>query len=320
MIWRIYTQERRQLGRLPVTDARLVGPYLLGFHLPNVARVKGVWERSLQRGLTLPQGPGSISIIDMGAGTGAASLATFEALRSLAAEEHFEFELIDRSRHLVQCAANLAKRLAPKAKVKSLTKALNDPQTDHLLAKWFHRSVRLNILCLGYVWNELSPHPRARGHLLETLNAWSQCESPTWLLITEPAAEEGAKKALELRDLLVRMGWQAMYPCLQSNSCPMSAQNRDWCYSELPFKKPPEQVEVEKILGVSRATLGSAAYLFLNGKAAKGIKPLGSQFRTLVGRPTGSSGETILMLCDGLNLDRKSGQTKLSKGELWEIK
>ncbi|MGE0764312.1 MAG: small ribosomal subunit Rsm22 family protein [Bdellovibrionales bacterium] len=311
LIWQIYTQQRRELGRLPFTDARLVGPYLLGFHLPNVARFLGLLQRSLNRGLALPQGPGPIRVIDLGAGTGAGSQAVFLALRSQAEEKDFEFELVDRSRHLVQAAQQMLEELAPKAKAQSLSKALDDPQTNHLMQRWQSRPARLNILCLGYVWNELSSNPRLRGHLLETLHSWAQLETPTWLLLTEPAAEASARGALRLREILIDMDWQILYPCLKTDRCPMGSDGRDWCYSEFEFKKPELQLEIEKILKVSRATLGSAAYTMINLSAVKACGPRPKDQLTVVGRPPSQ-----LLLCDGSELQKQNSAAQLSKGEL----
>lgn len=318
LIWQVYTQDRKVLGRLPFTDVRLVAPYLMGFHLTNVARFVGLIDRALQRGLGLPPaGHGPVRVIDLGSGTGAASQAAYLTLNKLLDDKEFEFQLIDRSRHLVQCGEQMLQEMAPTATVRTLAKPLNDPKSDFLINKWLSKPSRLNILCMGYVWNELSPNPRLRGHLLEMMYAFSRNESPAWLFLSEPAAEQSARSTLRLRESLVDMGWQAIYPCLKSVQCPMGPDGRDWCYSEFEAKKATTQIEIEKILQVSRSTLGTAAYALVNPAAAKYFKSTASGRRTVVGRPIGENNGAELLLCNGSEIDRKPSTDKVNKGDLW---
>ncbi len=299
-IWQSYTRQVGGIGRLPLTDASFVAPYLIGFHLSNWARVYGTFIRAQSRGLKLPTGPGPVRLIDLGCGTGAASQGALIALSSPKGDIDFELELIDRSRYLIEAAKSFVNELWPKTQTRSLNKSLEHEATHKLHRVWQSRPARLNVLLMSYVWNELSSNPRTQSRIISQLHSWSMCKVPTWLVVNEPAAEAGARKAIALRDHLVEEGWGLAYPCPSANFCPMTSAGRDWCYSEFTMSKSPEQLATEKILGVSREVMGSASYIFLNPAAAKAYTKTKNE-SVVVGFPR--EGERQLLLtCDGEKL------------------
>lgn len=301
-LWKAYTKERTDLGRLRLTDARLVAPYLLGFHLSNWAKTAGVFQRSFAKDLTIPKGTGPIRIIDLGCGTGAAAQAAWWALHHHEKNLPLQIELVDRSRHLVQSGQNQILELAPKADVRTLAKALDHPIAKKVHDQWIQQSgLRLNVILLSYVWNELRKNPRGQQYLGSQLRRWSSSAVPAWLCVVEPATEVSARGAMELRDHLVQSGWQAIYPCPTSHRCPMGSRGRDWCYSEFSFEKSNSMSQVDKILGVSRNIMGAAGYLFVNPAAISKMAPLKVR-PVVVGHPTGASASTLI--CDGQRIDR----------------
>lgn len=316
VVWETYTQKRKSLGRLPFTDVKLVAPYLLGFHMGNWARMAGLISRSLSRGLQLPDGEGPIRILDLGCGTGAGSLAALYHLQKMAPGAQLQFELVDRSRHLLEAAEEMLKSLEKTAQVRTLNKSLDDQQTQVIFSKWLQKPARLNIVLLGYVWNEFSNLPRMRQLLKQNLQKWSQSSTPTWLFITDPAAEASAKEGQNLRADLIDLGWNSCYPCLNSNACPMIAEGRDWCYSEFEYEKPYQQIEIEKKLKISRLTLGSAAYGFIN-KASRATTPLENKDRiVVVGRPTQDRHQLGLLMCNGSEIIKTGSKNPHLRGLL----
>lgn len=311
-IWQSYTRQVGGIGRLPLTDASFVAPYLIGFHLSNWARVYGTIVRAQARGLNLPKGNGPIRLIDLGCGSGAASQGLLAALSTAEWEAKFELELVDRSRYLIDAAKSFVAELWPTTQVRSLNKSLEHEATHKLHRIWQGRPARLNVLLMSYVWNELSSNPRTQSRILSQLDGWARCKTPTWLVINEPAAEVGARRAIALRDHLVDEGWGIAYPCPSSNFCPMTSSGRDWCYSEFSMTKSAEQLAAEKLLGVSREVMGSASYVFLNPSAR--IEP-DRQKSVVVGFPR-DGGKQLVLTCDGDKLLKERSNQSPLRGSL----
>lgn len=307
-LWRSYNGERSSLGRTPVTDVRIVAPYLLGFHLSNLSRVIGLLERAQLRGLKISSNTQKVQVIDLGCGTGAATLGLIEQLKLQSLE--LKIELIDRSRHLLKCAEEQISQLAPKCKVRTLQREITEPQALQLHSKWQAQKVDLSVLMISYVWNELAAHPRKRALLYEALMSWVRCEHPTWIVVTEPSNEESAQSTLQLRNYLCEDGWQIVYPCPSSKPCPMGNGQRDWCYSEFAYESPKIVQPIEKMLGVSRTRLGSSAYVFVN----PAYKEKWKSGEVVVGHPLQGT-QRQLLVCDGEKLRKQKDQPELMRGQ-----
>lgn len=300
--WETYTMDRRRLGRLPATKPEFVAPYLLGFHLANVTRVEGVLQRAFERGLSVPNPENGIRIVDFGCGTGAVSQAVLNSVSKRS--EKITVELFDRSRHLLACAKDMLTQLNPKVEIRGSATALEDSPLLNLSKKWAQESPALTILCFGFVWNEIGGNRRAADQAQRTLDFWFQRQEPVWVLICEPAAEDSARSTMGIRNFFVEDGWRVFYPCPKSLHCPMTRDQRDWCYSEFDFPKPKEALAVDKMLKVSRRTLGGSAYLFLNQAAAKAA-PKQAATAVVVGHPEDRSGRPQLLICHGDELSRE---------------
>jgi SAM-dependent methyltransferase len=306
-IWETYTQDRRNLGRLPATKPEFVAPYLLGFHLANVARIDGVLKRGFERGLTLPRPENGVRVVDLGCGTGAVTQAVLNSLRDKT--DKISVELFDRSRHLLACAKDILGNLNPQAEIRGAAAALEESPLYKLSPKWAASPAGLTIFCFGFVWNEIGGNRKAAQQVQRTLDFWFKSKEPVWVLICEPAAEDGARATMGIRNFFVEDGWHVFYPCPKSLQCPMTRDNRDWCYSEFEFPKPKELIDVEKILKVSRRTLGGSAYLFLN-PAARGAASHQSATTVVVGHPEDQSGKAQLLLCHGDKLSREAAKSR----------
>ncbi len=308
-LWRSYNGERSALGRAPITDVRIVGPYLLGFHISNFARISSLLERAKSRGLQAPKDATRVQMIDLGCGTGAASLAFLNSF----SKEKFELqiELLDRSRHLLKCAEEQILEFNKDVKVKSLQCEVTEPKALHLHRKWIERDCHLNILIISYLWNELATHPKKRGALYESLVAWGACPRPTWLAVAEPSTETSARAVMQLRNYLCEDGWQVLYPCPASNQCPMGTGDRDWCYSEFDYESPKMTLPIEKMLGVSRSRLGTASYILVN-KAYQMAKS--KSLAVAVGHPVLGQNRQLLV-CNGETLSKQKDRQDLLRGE-----
>jgi len=305
-LWRAYNTNREHLGRLPMSTARMAGPYLLGFHMPNFLRAIALLNRvSEQQKIVFEQQ--TIQLFDLGCGTGAASLALCQWLKNQSIpEEQLRVELIDRSKPLVDAAVEQFRSAYPGVKIRTARLSLDDPKTNHILRKSLEIDQKgIAILSMAYVWNEIQKSHRSRSSIEKFLLDCGKSKNPFLLLFLEPAHELSSKSAMKLRDHLAKNGWRWLYPCPRILECPLRNRQRDWCYSEFVCDSPLELRKIERILGIKRTVLGTSGYFAANGAALRilDIQPQTAD-RILVGRPVAGESK-YLLICSGAGLEKK---------------
>ena len=296
-LWQTYTQERRDLSKGLLSHKRQALAYYAGFHLTNTIRAAGTLQRS---GLALRNWQGQpVQVVDLGCGTGASSIAVANHLASVIGTDKLSFQLFDNTGSVLDLArlglqvfADDRKTVPP---IRSARLGLENLDTSRVFGP-----EGITILCLGYVWNELGQNPKALRRLKELLQLCD--DKPIVLLVTEPAAEGPARKAMQLRNELVEKDWQARYPCPAAHeTCPMTADSRDWCYSEFRWQPPATLQLVDRILGIRRQTLGCAGYLF-----TKNLEFEPSHSPIVVGRPRRKQSDRFdYLVCHGHKLTKQ---------------
>lgn len=258
-IWHSYTKDRRGLNRLPLTSPDFALAYHLAFHLPNMARQLIPLTRLRAEMLAwLKNRDGDdISILDIGCGSGASSMAIAHFLdSSMSNPAKMTFQLYDRSNHLLRMAEEGIKSLQFKSPphITTCNMSIGRDVFKPLLPD--HNG--LFVVCLSYTWNELAKNKQSRADLLNLLRLAHQRQGPTWFFLSEPSSEHQAIGAMELRNELTHLGWNSIYPCPNNKPCPMLGKGKDWCFSELPFQAPlildqwlPKMDRSQKILGCS---------------------------------------------------------------------
>lgn len=309
-IWRTYNQTRTELKRLPLNTAPWVAPYLLGFHLSNVGRLVQILDRLTLRYPELPKRWQQGRILDLGAGTGAATLAILETLATKGSNA-WQIELFDRSRHFLKAAEIQIRGLNPNAQIKTLAAEILEPRSRQILQRLQSEAKGPQLITMSYVWNEIRNHRAGPEFFLRWFSAWAKSSSEVILFIADPAEENSAREMIELRDELCAMGFVNLYPCPQSQKCPMTSSGRDWCYSEVDFKKPQALEWVEKRLRISRKILGVSAYVFANSAAARALKigETAAKDQVVVGRPR-SEGQETWLVCSARGLARQPAKAK----------
>jgi SAM-dependent methyltransferase len=274
-LWEIYTQRRDELSRKLINNKQSVVAYLLGFHMSNMARAAMLYERSNARHQWKKKLSGqTVRIYDIGCGTAAMSLAL---------DVDGEYFLVDGSGPLLDAASLLAKESGLKAKTSR--KVIEDLDAKHFTAT--DTAGTTHIYLLGYVWNELSKNTPAKRKLLSILTKHIEREQRALVFIAEPALDFMARPAMELRDVLTSAGYQAMYPCPHSHSCPMLERPKDWCYSEGEWTPPPLAEWIDDKLGMNRARFAGSMFAFAS--PAMGIQS--DQKPIVVGRPVRDEGK-----------------------------
>lgn len=274
-LWETFTQERSGVHKGMLNTQKGLVSYLLGFHLPNVARAFGVLNRAQRHVGFVPAKLGDqIHLIDIGCGTGAMTTGFLAWAQSQKYAGKIDCTLIDNSRVLFESAVSAVSALGCAENVNAARieiEAIDD--------RWAaEKSTR--VFLLGYVWNELSRNPRAQTRLLNIL-AKNLAAGKCLIIICEPANESHARAAMMLREKLVELSAMPIFPCPHAKPCPMLQRPKDWCFSEVSWRMPPAQRAVDKRIGLDREVVAVSGYVLASADLFKPKYPKS----IVVGRP-----------------------------------
>lgn len=309
-LWLIFSQDRQDLAKGLLNSPRLVSLYLTAFHLPNLARGFFYFQRFKSRysGGSFRKLFNRARIIDIGCGTGAMAQAlTHHLIQDGFQPEELYVNLIDQSRNLTKTASTIVERTAgERAAVRVVRQTIERIDPARLIGNSSLESQQeINIVSLGYVWNELDFNPRAQDTLKKIFSLL--LERNSLITITEPAKQKHSRQAMFLRGALIDQGFQVLYPCTQQGSCPLLSLKRDWCFSEFHWKRPAEQEIIDRAIGLKRNRLQASVFFLASPQLAQSLgKNSARNSSVIVGRPqVGSSGRMIqYLLCSKAGLTR----------------
>jgi hypothetical protein len=160
------------------------------------------------------------SVVDLGAGTGAAGSAVRAFFRSGSGSDSVRVVSVDR----IGGPGVLARDLSAPGALAGLGREFDLVVAAHVLNELF---VGLPV--------EQRVAARARKVLgwCETLLAVGGTA-----IILEPALRETSRDLLAVRDLVVAAGLRVVAPCLWAGACPALARERDWCHDAAAGDSP----------------------------------------------------------------------------------
>lgn len=316
-LWETFTVERDDLSKALLSKKEAAFAYLAGFHLGNVARTLATIKRADERHPDLADKTKGkhIHIFDIACGTGASSIALAKSFKRNFTRS-FTFYLTDASASLLDIATHQIADLSPASKIISQRKMIEDIQIEN-----FAPQNGLNIYSLGYIWNELKNNQKAKQKLEKIFQLIAKSDQPCLIQISEPANEQQARGAMELRNNLCDTGLEVLYPCSHLNLCPLLESGRDWCYSEFSWERPYLQKFVDTMMDVKRTNLGSSSFLFAN--KALDVKAGTPETKVIVGKPKISKDKDLgiqLILCGEEGTSKSpaiKGKTSILKGEIY---
>ncbi len=149
------------------------------------------------------------TVLDLGAGTGAATLAVTEALPCVTG-----VTAVEREREMLSLGRTLSAHLP------CVTWELSD--IFDALEAYVREGKTFDLVTASYMTNELSAKDRARllpllGHVTKTL-----------LVLIEPGTKIGAAILRDTRASLIAAGMSVCAPCPGDGSCPLPGE--DWCH------------------------------------------------------------------------------------------
>jgi ribosomal protein RSM22 (predicted rRNA methylase) len=312
-LFRLFTSERRRLTRSRYLESPPLRSAYLRYYLPlNAARATCVL-RDVRR--LAPEIDQFEDIVDLGAGPGSASLASFFALPNTPPRR---FLLCDQSSSGLGLARKLLVRsaeLAGRTPVPLSLRAVRFPALPRLPPRAF--------VWLCMVLNEIETAQRAAWNpapFFERLRR--ELDPGSVLAVVEPALRLPGRRLLEVHDqLLASGGWEVVAPCTHQERCPLlAASGRPWCHFHFDWKAPPFVEEIAGPLGLTRGH-HSIAYLVLRRREAAehSAAKTGSPSRArVIGDPmTVHGGERGLYICQhGQRRTLVSTQADLGRGDI----
>ncbi len=285
-LWEIFTKDRDELGKFLVGSKPQAVAYLLGFHLPNTARMQLALARTELRyavAEALKAHPGRIRWHDLGSGSGAMTQAFLDYARMQKLDiARIEAHATDVSSYLLDAARLIAKGMAPALDFQTHKMAL-----ENLPAEKFGHGGQdiISQYALGYVFNELVKNSRARNKLDLIFGAHLENKEPALVWILEPATQDMCRATMEWREHLVTAGYVPLYPCPGAMACPMLERSRDWCYSEGEFQLPLTVHNIDRALKIDRSRFASTIFALATPALVERVKVRAANVAAVVGRP-----------------------------------
>ena len=149
------------------------------------------------------------SLLDLGAGTGAASWAAAETFGELQ-----QYTLFEQDRNLIRLGKELAQS--------SAQEALREAQWRQVFLQQVQAWPPHDLVVSSYALGELEPTLTA--HLVRAI--WQATQQA--LVIIEPGTMRGFATVRLLREQLIRLGGHLLAPCPHIQACPLP--ETDWCH------------------------------------------------------------------------------------------
>lgn len=215
------------------------------------------------------------SVLDVGAGTGAASWAVNELIGN-----PMSFTCLEREPAMITLGSGLMAA---------------DPQLSG--AKWIRHDLAVtpvtqqaDVVIASYALNELDE--KKRGEVLQKL--WA-CANKL-LVIVEPGTPVGFGQLRQARNVLLGLGGHVIAPCAHSGECQLAED--DWCH----FTCRVSRSRLHKLMKGGDAPYEDEKYAFLAMAKAPG-QPVPSR---ILRHPLKEAGKITLKLCSEEGISEKA--------------
>lgn len=148
------------------------------------------------------------SFLDLGAGSGAASLAWFHSSLPI---QHMT--LVEQDFKLI----SLGKALYEESSMSE-----NPPEWLELSMQKIASSKAYDLILMSYSLNELKTKDQ-----LELFKKLHECQ-PEWIVLVEPGSSESYENLMRSRDYFIKLGYFVLAPCPHEKPCPLLG--KDWCH------------------------------------------------------------------------------------------
>ncbi len=113
----------------------------------------------------------------------------------------------------------------------------------------FHK--RFDLITVANTLNEVAYEKRNK--LLRLINAGIKDDG--FVILIEPALMITSRDLLDFRDKMLKQGFYIYSPCLRNLNCPALETEKDWCHTEVEWKRPEFIRQIDLVSGNYRKTL-----------------------------------------------------------------
>ena len=274
------------LARNYLKDSEIRKAYALYYTTTNMLKpFIPLKELFIKHDLTKP-----LHALDLGAGTGAATIGLLHFLHrsDFKSEVHIvlvdvvDRNLADASKIIRAYATSLPFTVTIETRVKNIT--------EHGLTfeKEFDLIMMMNTL------NELDP---AGDNKLLQMFA-SSLRSDGAIVLIDPAARPSSRRLLEFRDVAVDAKFTVYAPCTRQAGCPALLDEGDWCHTEVSWDRPAFIKYIDDLIGTLRLSL-KYSYITINKNGETLHDRLGHQtLSRVVSEVLDEKGRVRFFLCD----------------------
>lgn len=246
------TQERDQfLAKRYLKEPALRKAYALYYTTTNVLKA----YIPLKELFTGKEPKDTLRVIDLGAGTGAASLGLLHYLQKTGYAGGVEVTLVDAvGQNLADAAALL------QAYSRSLSFSVTvQTVARNIVGEDFAPQAKADLILMMNTLNEIGEeHDRRLFALAADLLAPDGS-----FVIIEPAARPASRRTLEFRDRAVAEGYTVYAPCTRQSFCPALIDKTNWCHTEIDWQRPKFIEYIDDSAGTLRLSL-KYTYVILN--------------------------------------------------------
>ena len=263
----LFTRERAGVSARYLDDPALGAGYAAYFLPVNFAKIQ----------ILLSEMPNdwadrsAISVLDIGAGPGTASLAVLDWLsgRPRVNPTVLNVTALDHSKSALMEATRLWNNYGPGTLVgpAKLTTSVEQIETigrqdlSHITRKKAPYDLIIIANCLNELFQDSADHDAQRATLLERV--LSVLKQDGTLMVVEPALRSTARALHRVRDRLLTQELCTVYsPCLHEKPCPALIKVDDWCHEERAWD-PPEWISAfDRDVGLIKDALKFSYVLF----------------------------------------------------------
>lgn len=243
--------------------------------------------------------PGSLRVLDVGAGLGATTWGVLRALAAAGQSGDIDATLVDTDAAALELARAIAAARPGEAALKLRIRVAASPVGP------LPDQPRFDLVLAGQLLSELDvgqpEEARVERHA-NLLQRWleEKLEPHGSLVVVEPALRDRTRHLHRVRDALAAAGATVFAPCLHAAPCPALARDGDWCHEDLDVDLPEWLVPVARAAGLRREGL-TFSYLVLrrDGTNLAGVMgaPAGAARLRVVSQAMPSKGKREAFVC-----------------------
>src|SRR3990167_5785650 len=290
----LFTKERKILPPRYLNNKRLRRAYILYFLPSNIYKIHlPLKELSLHPKKILSKK--LLKILDLGSGPGTTILGILDFFSKQKKRPSLEFTAIDSVAENLTIAKDLFKLFAENINIDAslktfkinIEKAGTIPQDTY------------DIIILSNILNELFYEDNKRiakrvSFLNTIIDKFLTLDGSC--IIIEPALRETTRGMLDVRDNLIKNGFNIYSPCLIDEPCPALLNPKDWCHEDIPWTPPVIIKEIDKLTGLRKDSL-KFSYLVLRKDKLSLTDVLEKNSYRIVSEPLVSKGKLEFYIC-----------------------